>query len=74
MKKTSKIMAIMFLGVILTLTFAPMVLAADEGGGELSSMAKGIIGADIWSLKRKKADQPVATLATGSVVMKKCAR
>ncbi len=44
MKKTSKIMAIAFLGVILTLTFAPMVLAAEEGG-ELSSMAKGIIGA-----------------------------
>jgi F-type H+-transporting ATPase subunit c len=45
MKKSRKIMAITFLGVILTLAFAPMVLAAEEGGGELSSMAKGIIGA-----------------------------
>lgn len=44
MKKTSKIMAITFLGLVLTLTFAPVVLA-EEGGGELSSMAKGIIGA-----------------------------
>jgi len=45
MKKKSKIMAITFLGVLLTLTFAPKVLAAEEGGGELFSMAKGIIGA-----------------------------
>lgn len=44
MKKTSKITAITFLGLFLTLTFAPVVLA-EEGGGELSSMAKGIIGA-----------------------------
>jgi len=44
MKKRGKIMAVAFLGVVLMLACAPLVWA-EEGGGELTPIAKGIIGA-----------------------------
>jgi F-type H+-transporting ATPase subunit c len=44
MKKHRRVIAIAFLGVVLTLAFAPFVWAAEEGEG-LSSTAKGIIAA-----------------------------
>ena len=42
MKKNRKILAVAFLGVVLTLTFAPFVWAAEEGEG-LDSSTKGVL-------------------------------
>lgn len=42
MKKNRRIVALVFLGVVFTLAFAPFVWAAEEGAG-LDSSTKGIL-------------------------------